>query len=95
MTADDPTSKPTGPRRLNTTGAVTGRVKAAWGSSAAYQSATPSQVNWPGGEFKYNAQRIASTRRLSNTAVHPQVGHQPFPLVVRRRTANGIGQHKT
>ncbi|MFT4728114.1 MAG: iron(III) transport system permease protein [Granulosicoccus sp.] len=65
--------------------AVTGRVRAQWGSSPAYQSATPSAVSWPGGAFRYSASRIAGTRQLSNTAVHPARGSTPFPEIQYRK----------
>jgi iron(III) transport system permease protein len=65
--------------------AVTGRVKARWGSSPTYQSATPSAVRWPGGAFHYSASRITGTRQLSNTAVHPARGAAPFPEVQYRK----------
>lgn len=70
--------------------AVTGRVKAKWGSSPAYQSATPTSVRWPGGAFRYSAPRIADTRQLRNTAVHPAKGSTPFPEVQYRQHFPGV-----
>lgn len=96
MTADDlpPADKPPLPI---IGGAVTGRVKARWGSASSYQSATPSAVVWPGGSFRYSARRIASTRQLKNTAVHPSGDVPPFPTIqYRKRSANsGITSNKS
>lgn len=83
MTARKPPISPI--PRLPDGAAVTGRVKAQWGSSPAYQSATPSAVSWPGGAFRYSASRIAGTRQLRNTAVHPAEGSAPFPEVQYRK----------
>ena len=83
MTAKKPPASPI--PQLPDGAAVTGRVKALWGSSPAYQSATPSAVHWPGGAFRYSASRIAGTRQLSNTAVHPAKGRTPFPEVQYRK----------
>lgn len=91
MTAKKP---PAGPVPQFPDGAaVTGRIKAAWGSSPTYQSATPTRVRWPGGEYYYSASRIAGTRQLYNTAVHPAHGvvrdAAPFPKVQYRKHFTG------
>jgi iron(III) transport system permease protein len=88
MTANKPPRSPL--PQLPDGAAVTGRVKAAWGSSPAYQSATPSTVSWPGGAFRYSAPRIAGTRQLKNTAVHPAQGSTPFPTVQYRQHYPGV-----
>ncbi len=88
MTADKPSAPPK-PQLPTLGGAVTGRVKATWGSSTSYQSATPSAVIWPGGSFRFSASRIASTRQLRNTAVHPTLNSIPFPEVQYRKHVPG------
>jgi len=88
MTADKPSTAPkAAPYKIG--GAVIGRVKARWGSSTSYQSATPSSVSWPGGRFQFSAQRIANTRQLSNTAVHAKPGTSPFPEIQYRKHVPG------
>lgn len=58
------------PRKLGMI--ITGRVKARWGSSAAYQSVAPSSVSWPGGRLGApQAQANPGLGIISNTAVHP------------------------
>ncbi|MFK8079863.1 MAG: ABC transporter permease [Granulosicoccus sp.] len=68
-------------RRLG--GAVTGRVKTRWGSSAAYQSGRPGSVRWPGGAL---GKQLPPGRAGSvpNTAVHPADLQAPRPSILYR-----------
>ena len=96
MSADKPANAPSQALpKLGST--VTGRVKARWGSSVAYQSATPSAVSWPGGQYRFSARRIAGTRQLRNTAAHPDPAVDVFPKIQYRKhvpgtTAPGTGK---
>lgn len=66
-------------------GAVIGRVKPVWGSSASYHAATPSKVSWPGGGF-----HLHGSRQLSNTAVHPDSTNGTLPAIQYRRSASKL-----
>ena len=68
---------------------ITGRVRAKWGSSVAYQSATPSSVAWPGGKYEFSARRIAGTRQLKNTVSHPDPTVDVFPEIQYRKHVPG------
>ncbi len=74
---------------------VTGRVKARWGSSAAYHSAMSTKVSWPEEELGKNRDRQTL---LSNTAVHPIQGAQAAPEIQYHRfipgqpTLQGLGR---
>ncbi len=92
MTADKP-DKLSATKLPSLGGAVTGRVRANWGSSTSYQSATPSAVSWPGGSYRFSARRIANTRQLSNTAVHPKRDSVPFPTIQYRKHIPGTPTH--
>lgn len=65
---------------------VTGRVKARWGSSAAYHSAMSRQVSWPEGEL---GRGLNALPQLSNTAVHPSGGPQAAPEIQYHRFVSG------
>jgi len=88
MAADKPSVPPV-PELPKLGSTVTGRVRASWGSSVAYQSATPSSVSWPGGKYEFSARRIAGTRQLKNTAAHPDSVTDPFPLIQYRKYVPG------
>lgn len=60
---------------------VTGRVKARWGSSAAYHSVMSKPVSWPDGELRDDRKY---SPRLSNTAVHPRWGNPVTPAIQYR-----------
>ncbi len=64
---------------------VTGRVKARWGSSAAYLAATPTIVTWSDGELESRQFTRSSYAVLSNTAVHPGGGGDAAPKIQYRR----------
>lgn len=65
---------------------VTGRVKARWGSSAAYHSAMSSKVSWPEDERLKGRDRQTL---LSNTAVHAEQGRHAAPEIQYHRFVPG------
>lgn len=72
-------------------GTVTGRVKARWGSSAAYQSATPSAVSWPGGKLESEPVQInARFGPLKNIAVHSNTLAERTPEIQYRKYVPGV-----
>ncbi len=73
-------------------GTVTGRVKARWGFLAAYQSATPTAVSWPGGKLESASPQINSRfGPLRNTAVHANRLTQAIPAIqYQDHTRQGI-----
>ncbi|MFK7853424.1 MAG: ABC transporter permease [Granulosicoccus sp.] len=85
---------PAVPRLPKLGGTVTGRVKTRWGSSAAYQSATPSAVSWPGGKLdSAPAQINARFGPLKNTAVHSSRLDESAPAIQYRRRLPESRQH--
>ena len=71
-------------------GTVTGRVKARWGSSATYQSATPARVRLPDGALIVDRSQRGQVRTLSNTAVHPDEQGSLSPEIQYRRYVPGM-----
>ncbi|ASJ72511.1 ABC transporter permease [Granulosicoccus antarcticus] len=67
---------------------VTGRVKARWGSSAAYPAATPTVVSWPDGELEPRRFVPAGPPALSNTAVHPDNNKFTAPKIRYRKSSS-------
>ncbi len=64
---------------------VTGRVKARWGSSAAYLAAIPTIITWPEGELESRQFTRGSVAVLSNTAVHPGSADEAAPEIQYRK----------
>ncbi|MFK7994769.1 MAG: ABC transporter permease [Granulosicoccus sp.] len=80
--ADGQTARNQSNTRLG--GAVTGRVKARWGSSAAYHSGTPGAVRWPGGTTGGSSIPLGNAGVVPNTAVHPIDKQSPRPTIEYR-----------
>lgn len=76
-------NKPVHPRLV---GAVTGRVKVRWGSSAVYQSGRPGAVRWPGSRLGGGSNIVGRAGSVPNTAVHPVDQQAPKPDITYRGT---------